>query len=83
VSLNIKDDEAHALAKRLAKETGETLTRAVVEALRERLDRVQRRRKTAATAAELHAIGQRCAATLKGRPKDHAVLLYDERGLPR
>jgi len=83
VSLNIKDEEAHALAKRLATETGETLTRAVVEALRERLERVQRQRKAAATAAELVAIGKRCAATLKGRPKNHGALLYDERGLPR
>jgi antitoxin VapB len=83
MSLNIKDDEAHELVKRLAKETGETLTRAVVEALRERLERVRRRRNAAATAAELLAIGERCAATLKGRANDHGVLLYDERGMPR
>jgi antitoxin VapB len=83
MSLNIKDEEAHELAKKLAKETGETLTRAVVEALRERLARVHRRRKAAASAAELQAIGRRCAAALKGRLKDHAALLYDERGMPR
>lgn len=83
MSLNIKDEEAHDLARKLARATGETMTRAVVEALRERLERVQRHRKAAALAAELHAIGRRCAATLKGRPKDHGALLYDERGLPR
>ena len=38
MSLNIKNPEAHALAARLAKKTGETLTEAVTTALRERLD---------------------------------------------
>ena len=37
VSLNIKDPEAHQLAQDLAAATGETMTRAVTEALRERL----------------------------------------------
>ncbi len=81
--LNIKNREAHDLAHRLATETGETLTRAVVEALRERLARVGRRRKARATATELRAIGRRCAANLKGRPAEHGALLYDKRGLPR
>ena len=46
MSLNIKDPEAHRLAQTLAKETGESMTRAVTEALREeRLQRVQRQRR--------------------------------------
>ena len=44
MSLHIKDPETHKLAQALAKETGETMTHAVTEALRERLDRVRRRR---------------------------------------
>ncbi len=83
MSLNIKDPEAHRLAQLLARETGETMTRAVTEALRERLARVSRSRKSPTTVAELLAIGRRCAATLKGRPVDHASLLYDEHGLPK
>jgi len=55
----------------------------VTEALRERLERVRRRKRPEATAAELLAIGRRCAGTLKGEPVDHADLLYDDRGLPR
>ena len=39
--LNIKDAEAHALATSLAKQTGETLTRAVKEALRVRLEKME------------------------------------------
>jgi len=83
MSLNIKDPEAHKLAQALARETGETMTRAVTEALRERLQRIRRQRQPEATVAELLAIGRRCASTLKGAAVDHAALLYDERGLPR
>lgn len=83
MTLNIKDPEAHKLARALAQETGETMTRAVTEALRERLFRVQKSRRPEATVEDLLAIGRRCAAALKGKPVDHGELLYDERGLPR
>jgi len=83
MSLHLKDPETHKLAQALAKETGETIAHAVTEALRERLDRVRRRRKSKATVAELLAIGRRCASTLKRQPIVHSALLYDERGIPR
>ncbi len=83
MTLNIKDPEAHELARKLAEKTGETMTRAVTEALRERLARVTRATTPETAADELLAIGRRCAATLKGRPVDHDSLLYDERGLPK
>lgn len=38
MSLNIKDPEAHRLAKAVQRETGETMTHAVTQALRERPD---------------------------------------------
>ncbi len=83
MTLNIKDPEAHQLARKLAEQTGETLTRAVTEALRERLARLTRAQTPEATADDLLAIGRRCAATLTGKPVDHGSLLYDERGLPK
>lgn len=83
MSLNIKNPEAHKLAQALARETGETMTDAVTEALRERLERARNRRKPEAKAAELLAIGRRCASTRKGRIRDNGAFLYDERGLPR
>lgn len=83
MTLNIKDPEAHKLARKITEQTGETMTRAVTEALRERLSRLNKSRKSKSTAEDLLAIGRRCAATLKGTPVDHAALLYDERGLPR
>jgi antitoxin VapB len=72
MTLNIKDPEAHELARKIAEQTGETMTRAVTEALRERLARITRARPPEATADDLLAIGRRCAATLQGKPVDRA-----------
>ena len=83
MSLNIKSEEAHRLARELARLTSESMTTAVTEALRERLDRL--RRAEPGLADRLLAIGRDCAARLKEpyRSTDHGELLYDERGLPR
>jgi antitoxin VapB len=84
MSLNIKSEEAHRLARELARLTGESMTAAVTEAVRERLDRV-RRGDAVGLADRLVAIGKDCAVRLKEpfRTADHGDLLYDERGLPR
>jgi antitoxin VapB len=82
VSLNIKDPEAHRLAQAISQATGETLTRAVTEALRERYERLRNQRGKASV-AELLAIAQRAAAHVKKPYLDHADFLYDERGLPK
>ena len=81
-SLNVKDPEAHRLAEAIAEATGESISHAVTEALRERYERVQRRRRVA-TVKELLAIADRAAAHVKRPYLDHADLLYDERGLPK
>jgi antitoxin VapB len=81
-SLNVKDPAAHRLAEAIAEATGETMTRAVTEALRERYERIQSRRGRA-TVEELLAIADRAAAQLKRPYVDHAELLYDENGLPK
>lgn len=83
MGLNIKNEDTYRLAQAVARLTGESMTRAVTVALRERLERVRRGRKRKATAEELLAIGMRCSAGLKGPPADHGELLYDERGLPK
>jgi antitoxin VapB len=83
MSLNIKDPEAHTLAKQLAEETGETLTSAVTEALRERLDRVRKKQERRLTVDQMLAIGRRIRNHIKGPVPDHAELLYDDKGLPK
>lgn len=83
MSLNIKNPEAHKLARQLSRETGESLTTAVTTALRERLEAVRRRRKSKATLAAIRAISARMEALDKGPFIDHAEMLYDENGLPK
>ena len=80
--LNIKNDEAHRMAVELADLTGESITRAVSEAIRERLDRERRCRDRKALARELLDIGRRCAAHQRRDTRSHDRFLYDDRGLP-
>ena len=82
MSLNIKDPEAHRLAQAIARKTGRSMTRIVTEAFRERYAKIERHR-TRASVAELLAIADRAAANMKRPYLDHAVLLYDESGLPK
>ena len=58
MSLNIKDPEAHRLAQAIAQATGQSMTRVVTEALRERHARIERR-KGKASVAELLAIADK------------------------
>ena len=82
-SLNIKDPEAHRLAQAISEVTGESMTRAVMESLRQRHAQLQSRRNPAAVAANLRAIAQRASAHIKQPYIDHAAFLYDENGLPK
>lgn len=84
MSLNIKDAQTHELAKQLAALTGESMTAAVREAVRERLERV-RSAPEERLAERLVKIGKECAAHWKEpyRSVDHGDLLYDENGLPK
>lgn len=84
MSLNIKNPEACRLIQELASETGETMTGAVMTAVRERLGRV-RRRDHVSLAETIMAIGRDCAGRISPeyRALDHDAVLYDEDGLPR
>ena len=84
MALNIKNDETQKLAQELAKLTGESMTAAITEAVRERLDRV-RGQHGAGLADRLLKIGKECAAHLREpfRSIDHGKFLYSEKGLPR
>ena len=84
MAMNIKNKEAHRLTEELSKLTGESLTTAVTESVRERLNRM-RRERGGNLADRLIAIGKDCAAHLKKpfRTIDHGKMLYDEQGLPK
>lgn len=83
--LSIKDPEADRLARAVAARTGETLTQAVIIALRERLAREERRELNAdLVVEEALEIGRHCAALPVRDPRPIDDLLgYDEHGLPR
>jgi antitoxin VapB len=82
MSLSIKDPEAHRLAQAISHATGESMTRVVTEALRERWSKIERR-KGRASVEELLQIADRAAANVKAPYADHADLLYDENGIPK
>jgi antitoxin VapB len=81
MALNIKSEEAHRLARRLAVLTNRSMTQAVTEALREAVAR--RAPATLARRDLLDRISRHAAAlpVLDDRTPD-AILGYDERGLP-
>jgi len=82
---SIKDPEADRLARALAQRTGETLTEAVINALRERLERELRKDRSIERLIEdIMDIGRHCAALplLDPRRPDE-ILGYDNNGLPR
>ena len=84
MALSIKHPEADRLAREIAARTGESLTEAVLNALRERLQRERRKRSRGRLAEELGRIGERCAAlpVLDARAPEE-ILGYDAHGLPR
>jgi antitoxin VapB len=84
MALNLKNKKTEKLVQELSRLTGESLTAAVTEAVRERLERV-RTEQGSGLADRLTNIGRDCAAHLKEpfQSVDHGDLLYDDKGLPR
>ena len=84
MALSIKHPEADKLARELAATTGESLTDAIINSLRERLRRERGRIQGPRLRDELRAIRRRCAAlpVLDERAANE-ILGYDERGMPR
>jgi antitoxin VapB len=84
MALSIKMPEADRLARRLADTTGETITVAVLLAIRERLEREERKRQSKQQLiSDLMAIAHHCASlpVLDDRTEDE-IMGWDENGLP-
>jgi antitoxin VapB len=83
--LSIKDPRADELARSLVKYTGGTITDAVISALREKLEREERRNKARdeLLLADIRRITDAAAKLpiLDDRHPDD--ILYDEYGLPK
>jgi antitoxin VapB len=84
MAMNIKNDETQKLARKLSDLTGESLTAAITEAVRERLERLESEHG-AGLANRLLRIGKDCAAHLEEpfKTAEHGDILYDDQGLPR
>jgi antitoxin VapB len=82
--LSIKAPEADRLARRLSAVTGETITDAVIVAMRERLAREEGKRLDKdVLLEEIRAIAHHCASlpVLDTRTDDE-IMGWDENGLP-
>jgi antitoxin VapB len=86
MALNIKNEETCALVQELAHLTGENLTEAITQSVRERLVRTKHRKKVEEGMVEkLMRIARESAPLWKEPFKStpHGELLYDEKGLPK
>jgi len=83
MALSIKNPEVDRLARELARETGETMTDAILHALEDRLLRLRGRCGVPSVVDEVVAIQLRVAAltVLDDRSPDE-LLGYDADGLP-
>ncbi|MGA2352591.1 MAG: type II toxin-antitoxin system VapB family antitoxin [Terracidiphilus sp.] len=82
--LSIKAPEADRLARQLTAATGESITVAVIVAMRERLAREQRKQSNLnALLEDVRAISHHCASlpVLDTRTDDE-IMSWDENGLP-
>ena len=82
--LSIKNPETEQLAREISKETGESLTDAITNALRDRLQRLRGRRHAKNLIQEVDDILHRIDTLpfQDDRPEDE-ILGYDSQGLPR
>ena len=82
--LSIKNDTTERLARKVASETGESLTEAIQNALQERWDRLKMRRHNHVLTSQIEELLRRVDSlpTLDSRPEDE-ILGYDEHGMPR
>ncbi|MEL6621523.1 MAG: type II toxin-antitoxin system VapB family antitoxin [Pseudomonadota bacterium] len=85
MQLNIKNAQAHRMARELSQLTGESVSQAVTSAIAERLEkeRARKRKDRTGLAGRLMAIGEEMTALplLDERTPDE--ILYDENGLPK
>jgi antitoxin VapB len=83
MALNIKHPEADRLARALAQTTGESLTVAVLTAIKERLQRESGRGDREAVRKEIRRIQRHFASgRVKDAPSADEIIGYDEYGLP-
>ncbi len=81
MALSIRNEQAEKLARKVAEETGENLTQAIIHALEERLQRLRGRRTVDDLEQKILTISRRCGALpdLDSRSPDE-ILGYNRDG---
>ena len=80
--LSIRNPQAEKLAREVAAESGETLIRAIIVSLEERLERLRGRKTIPDLASEIMGISERCKALPDLDPRSaNEILGYDEIGI--
>jgi len=84
MALSIRNPHAEKLAREVAKESGESITQSIIDALEERLERLRGRRRPFDLVEEIMKISCRCA-DLPDRDDRTAeeILDYNREGVPR
>ena len=82
MGMNIKSEKAQRLARQLAKETGQSMTAAVEQALEAEIARLHRERDIAERKRRIREIVESFGPVPPGVTSDHSDL-YDELGLPK
>jgi antitoxin VapB len=83
MALHIQDSETDELARELSAETGETITKAINQALKERLQRLKAPKDREEYVARVMDITRRVAELQVRDPRSvDEILGYDENGLP-
>ena len=84
MALNIKNQETCDLARELAELTDDTMTGAITNVLRERVEQIKRERDREELLQKIRAIGERCAANMPPGPSPEEIIesMYGEFGEP-
>jgi antitoxin VapB len=84
MSLNIKNEETHRLVRQLAELTGQSQTSAVEDAVRRRLDELERAGSRSARRDAMMRIARESSASIDPElSNDPTHFLYDELGMPK
>jgi len=84
MALSIRNPRAEELVRKVAAESGENLTQAIIHALEQRLERLRGRRTISDTAQEIMKISKRCSSLPdQDQRTPEEILDYDQTGIPR
>ena len=81
MAISIRNTLAEDLARQVSKESGESMTQAIIHSLEDRLEKLQGRRNPNNLLQEIREIGNRCATlpNIDHRSADE-ILGYNENG---